>query len=57
MERVVEALDPEEHHFGHALGQAVVVPGERENEVAGLSDVDVVLGDVVEEDEGFTASK
>ena len=49
VEGVVGALHPEENHLGHLLGQAGVVAGQAEDEVAGLPDVDVVPGDVVEE--------
>ena len=39
----------QEHHLCHVLRQARVVAGEAEYEVAGLADVDVVAGDVVQE--------
>ena len=46
-------LHPQEHHLGNVLGQGGVVPGQAEDQVARLPDVDVVPGDVVQEEQGL----
>ena len=32
MDRVLRQLDAQEHHLGHVLGQARVVPGDRDDD-------------------------
>ena len=53
MERMFGGLHPQEHHLGNVLGQGGVVPGQAEDQVARLPDVDVVPGDVVQEEQGL----
>jgi hypothetical protein len=50
---VLGQLDPEKDDLGHVFGKAGVVSGKGEDDVAGLSDVDVVIGDVVQEQQGL----
>ena len=54
VEGMVGTLHTQEHHLRHLLRQAGVVAGQTEDEVAGLSDVDVVPRDVVQEQQGLS---
>jgi len=49
--REVRLLNSVKDHSGYLFGQLRVVSDQREDQVAGLADVDVVLGHVVEEDQ------